>query len=77
MLGFHVHFDQGYRNVENRTSKKILRSAFSVISVYDHKDDQGMRMTWRKPIMAKSRFALNVSGDKDGIRITGHVSDVL
>ena len=35
MLGFHVHFDQGYSNVENRTSKKILRFAFSVISVYD------------------------------------------
>ena len=36
MLGFHVHFDQGYSNVEKWTSKKILRSAFSVISVYDH-----------------------------------------
>ena len=36
MLGFHVHFDQGYSNVENRTSKKILHSAFSVISVFDH-----------------------------------------
>ena len=36
MLGFHVDFDQGYRNVENWTSKKILRSAFSGISVYDH-----------------------------------------
>ena len=36
MLGFHAHFGQGYSNVENRTSKKILRTAFSVISVYDH-----------------------------------------
>ena len=36
MLGFHVHFDQGYSNVENWTLKKIIRYAFSVITVYDH-----------------------------------------
>ena len=29
-------YHKGYSNVENLTSKKILRSAFSVISVYDH-----------------------------------------
>ena len=37
MLDFHIHFDQGYSNVENRTAKKIQCSAFSVISVYDQK----------------------------------------
>ena len=39
MLGFHVHFDQGYSNVEKWTSKKILCPAFSVISVYDQNFD--------------------------------------
>ena len=45
MLGLHVHFDQGYSNVENWTLKKILRYAFSVITVYDQKNNANANVT--------------------------------
>ena len=61
MLGFHVHFDQGYSNVENRTSKKILRCAFSVISVYD------LFFNQPKPFdKLKSKYCCSKSHSSDG-----------
>ena len=70
MLGFHVYFDQGQSNVENRTSKKILRSTFSVISVYDQvftrfgkqkifQPRHGPGKTRSKPRMLHREFFLN------------------
>ena len=54
MLGSHIHFDQGYNNVENRTWKKILCSAFSVIIIIVG-EPRVEEMDWIKSVGAFKR----------------------